>query len=119
MSTADDTLRALNLELVAQESAGNTDYFESLLADEFAMRRADLSTFIDRPTFIAGVAKSQERTNEDFEIVLRTATVAVVRCTVITVKNGRPGRFNNVRLFVRPTEKDPWKMLAWANEPGD
>jgi hypothetical protein len=35
------------------------------LADEFAMRRADLTTFVDRETFIAGVAKNPDRTNQD------------------------------------------------------
>jgi Domain of unknown function (DUF4440) len=116
MSTADDALRALNEDLVAQESAGNRDYFAQLLADEFAMRRADLTTFVDRETFIAGVAESPARINEDFDIVLRTSTLAVVRCTVATTKDGLPGRFNNVRLFVRPDEEDTWRLLAWVNE---
>ena len=116
MSTADDSLRALNEDIVAQESAGNTDYFEQLLADEFAMRRADLTTFVDRGTFIAGVAESPARINEDLDIVLQTSTIAVVRCTVTTTKDGLPGRFNNVRLFVRADEQRSWRLLAWVNE---
>jgi len=90
MSTTDDSLRALNVDIVAHESDGNTACFEELLADEFAMRRADLTTFVDRETFIAGVAESPARINEDLDIVLQTDTVAVVRCTVATTKDGRP-----------------------------
>jgi len=115
MSTTDGSLRALNVDIVVHESDGNTAYFEELLADEFAMRRADLTTFVDRETFIAGVAESPARINEDLDTVLQTDTVAVVRCTVATTKDGRPGRFNNVRLFVRAAEQDTWKLLAWAN----
>ena len=116
MSTADDDLRTLNVDIVAHESAGNTAYFEELLAEEFAMRRADLTTFVDRETFIAGVEKSPARVNEDLDIVLAADTFAVVRCTVATSKDGRPGRFNNVRVFVRADEHDGWKLLAWVNE---
>jgi hypothetical protein len=116
MGTADETLRALNLDIVFQESAGNTQYFERLLADEFAMRRADLTTFVDRGSFIAHVASSPGRITEDLDIILQTSTVAVVRCTITTTKDGVPGRFDNVRLFVRASERDPWKLLAWANE---
>ena len=119
MSTAEDSLRALNEDIVAQESAGNTDYFEQLLADEFAMRRADLTTFVDRETFIAGVAESPARSNEDLDVVLQTSTLAVVRCTVATTKAGVPGLFNNVRLFVRADEQDRWRLLAWVNESAD
>jgi hypothetical protein len=56
------------LDVLAQDSAGNSDYFEKLLADEFATRHADLTTFVARGAFIAGVAKSPDRTNEDLDI---------------------------------------------------
>jgi NAD(P)-dependent dehydrogenase (short-subunit alcohol dehydrogenase family) len=49
------------LDVLAQDSAGNSDYFEKLLADEFATRHADLTTFVARGAFIAGVAKSPDR----------------------------------------------------------
>jgi hypothetical protein len=117
MRTADDSLRALNLDMMTQESAGNTAYFEQLLADEFAMRRADLTTFVDRETFIAGVAKSSDRSTEDFDVLLHTSTVAVVRCTVDMVKDGVPSTFTNVRTLVRSSALHSWELLAWVNEP--
>jgi hypothetical protein len=116
MGTAHDILRALNLDIMIQESAGNTQYFEGLLADEFAMRRGDLTTFVDRGSFIAHVAASPNRITEDLDIVLQTSTVAVVRCTIAMTKDGIPGRYDNVRLFTRASERDPWKLLAWVNE---
>ena len=51
--------------------------------------------------------------------MLQTSTLAVVRCTVAMTKAGVPGRFNNVRLFVRADEQDGWRLLAWVNENAD
>jgi hypothetical protein len=116
MSQKDVALAELNLDIVAQESAGDVLYFERLLADEFAMRRADLATFMGRAAFIAGVAESPARSTEDFEVILEARTVAVTRCTVAKATGGGLSRSSDVRLFVRGSEREPWRILAWANE---
>jgi len=77
--TAGDPLLALNLEMMEQESAGNRDYFDALLAPEFAMRRGDLRTVVGRDAFLGSVSESTRRDTEDFEVVLSTDTLAVVR----------------------------------------
>ena len=115
--TASENLHALNLRMMTQESAGNVEYFEELLAPVFAMRRGDLSTILDRPTFLAGVVESPPRATEDFEILLETPSLAIVRSTVAQVRDNEPGRFTNIRVFVRPSSMDEWKLLSWINEP--
>jgi hypothetical protein len=115
--TASENLHALNLRMMTQESAGNVEYFDALLAPVFAMRRGDLVTMVDRPTFLAGVAEGAPRATEDFEILLETASLAVVRSTVAQVKDGQLGRFTNIRVFVRQSSIDEWQLLSWINEP--
>ena len=115
--TAGDPLLALNLEMMEQESAGNRDYFDALLAPEFAMRRGDLRTVVGRDAFLCGVSESARRDTEDLEVVLSTDTLAVIRSTVAMMKDGAERRVVNVRGFVRSSVDDPWQLLAWINEP--
>jgi hypothetical protein len=61
-----------------------------------------------------GVVKEGHRETEinSEEIIFFGKCRAVVPC--IVVKDGQ--RFHNLRLFVRTTENDAWKLLGWANE---
>ena len=95
MSTADDNLRALNVDIVAHESAGNISLFRRAAGRR--IRHAPCgSDHLRRSTRHSSQALRRARpASTRISISCLPDTLAVVRCTVATSKDGRPGRFNN------------------------
>ena len=114
MSSDIELLRDINVELVVRESDGDVDYFRTLLAPAFAMRRAN-GSFNNRDEFLAGVAKSPERRTEEPSVTLYDDTCAVVTCIVSTGAEQEIVRVHNFRLFTRSDAAAAWRLLAWSN----
>jgi hypothetical protein len=109
----------LNGEIAERETAGDTAWFDQLLAPQFAMRRANFA-HMGRAEFLAAVARSALRSTEDVIVAHHTDRTAAVTCTVhMQQADGTWATYRNVRLFTRGSSTHDWHMLAWANEPAD
>ena len=115
-----DDLARLNILIIDAENAGATidahAFFEGILAQSFAFRRAS-GQVVDRAGFLDALASGGDRVADGgtHHFLLgssRALTTCVVRMTV----DGASRRFDNARLFARDAE-GAWKLLAWANEP--
>jgi hypothetical protein len=115
MTTDEERLRQLNIEIGAAETRGDRDFLENLLAPVFAMRRANGSV-VDRAQFLEGVAVSGKRDTEVQSVRIQSNR-AIVDCTVTMATPDGTRRFHNLRLFTRASADDSWMLLAWANEP--
>jgi hypothetical protein len=111
-----ELLRDLNVDIGAAETRGDKAFFEDLLAPAFAMLRAKDYKIDDRTAFISAVKESAERQTSVGSITFFEANRALVVCTVTMETPDGEGRFHNVRLFIRPSAKRNWQLLAWANE---
>lgn len=111
-------LEQLNQRVGVEESQGDDasrEWLNSILAPQFAFRRADGSTFDNREAFLAKIKPSGPRETEVVSIDLH-GDRAIVACIVtMTFPAGQEKRFHNLRLFVRHEKQ--WKLLGWANEP--
>lgn len=107
-----DALSKLNMDIAQAESDGNRAFFEHLLTQDFAMRRAD-GTAETRGSFLSKVRGSPPRATHILSISLLGNTVATVVCVV--EQTGK--RYSNFRLFVGNAAGQDWKLLTWANEP--
>ena len=112
-----DDLTELNREIAVRETVGDEYWFDDvLLADDFVMRPADL-TSCDRAQFLARVGASAKRRTENIVVAYRTDHTAIVTCTVRMVLDDGWAACRNARLFVRNRPDLPWRLLAWANDP--
>ena len=109
---AEQDLTALNIEIGVREADGDCAFFETLLTESFAMRRAG-GAVVSRETFLSAVKKSDERLTVIDAVRMLGPCRAVVECTV--TMGGQA--YANLRLFVRGASGQPWQLLAWANEP--
>jgi hypothetical protein len=116
MGTEDGTLRALNLNIVNQESAGQHAVLRKTSCRRLRQATCRFHYFRGSRVVHRGRRGDPHRITEHLDIVLQTSALPVVRCTVAMPKHGVRGRRDNVRLFVRAGERDPWKLLAWVNE---
>ena len=107
-----ERLYKLNIDIGEAESKGHADFFRSLLAPAFAMRRASGDTDT-RDSFIDKVAPSGRRDTRVLSISLLGRNRAAVSCIVELDKK----RYENFRLFTRGPEESDLQLLAWANEP--
>jgi hypothetical protein len=115
MASEVETLRNVNVDIGNKESDGDADYFRTLLAPEFAMRRAS-GEFCNRDDFVDAVKESPGRQTEDVSITMYGDTSAVVTCIVLFSMGAEVKRFYNLRLFVRSGVASQWQLLAWSNE---
>ncbi len=131
MSLEEDELINLNKEMVLRENAGDSDWFENVLAPEIAFRRGG-GVIINRSAFLSALKNSNGilRTYEQTEGIEITENLAVVKCIISTTSSSgnNPGntvpadnvikKFRNIRLFVKQRFKDDsrWVLLGWANE---
>jgi hypothetical protein len=109
---AEQDLTALNIEIGLREAEGDRAYFDSLLTEAFAMRRAG-GAVVSREAFLSAVKVSDQRPTVINTVRVLGPCRAVVECTVTTGGVA----YANVRLFVRADTGQPWQLLAWANEP--
>jgi hypothetical protein len=116
-----EELRALNVEIAEQETAKNTDWFGTLLAPSFTMRRAS-GALVDKKGFLEAL-KSSDGVRRQTPVVAGTeldATAAVSCVVSMKQSDGSWKGFRNNRLFVRSKDgPSGWQLLAWANEPID
>jgi hypothetical protein len=107
-------LAKINQDIAIRENDGAADYFRTLLAPHFAMRRAN-GTTTDREGFIASLKRGGERQTLRIDsLALLGEQRALCACTI-----GTPdGTFDNLRVFVRDAgAPEGWLLLAWVNEP--
>jgi hypothetical protein len=126
-----DELINLNKEMALRENAGDSDWFENILAPEIAFRRAS-GVIIDREAFLSALKNPSNtlRTYEQTEGVEIAENLAVFKCIISTTSpsdnnSGNTGpaddvikKFRNIRLFVKQKFEDDsrWLLLGWANE---
>ncbi|MDR6559822.1 hypothetical protein J2809_004205 [Arthrobacter pascens] len=112
-------LHKVNFSIGNAETEYDYQFFDALLASAFSMRRQD-GTIESRSDFLQRL-KERKRQGEPSSNRVTTmlsfsavgAHRVLVRCIV-----GLDGKqYDNLRLFVRDSERSPWKLLAWANEP--
>lgn len=131
MTREEEELIDLNKEMVLHENAGDSAWFENVLAPEIAFRRGN-GIIINRAAFLSTLNNSKGilRTYEQTEGVEITENLAVVKCIISTTSSngnnsGNTGpadnviqKFRNIRLFVKQKYKDDsrWVLLGWANE---
>lgn len=106
-------LISMNLRIGSEESRGNREYLEDILAPSFAMRRAGEGTIANREAFLSEVKESPQRVTRILAVALMGENRATVSC--IVTQEGK--QYDNFRLFVREFPGTSWKLLAWANEP--
>jgi hypothetical protein len=106
-----ELLASLNLEIGEREDASAREWFDALLAPQFAMRRGR-GAIVGRKELLDGVGPNPagKRVTRIESIELLGSSRALVKCIVELGAE----KFHNVRLFVR--DGDRWRLLAWANE---
>jgi hypothetical protein len=115
MTSERGVIADLNARIMAAETDGDREFFDSILAPAFAMRRAS-GAIVNREAFIEAVARSATRTTEIQTIAFHGVNRATVSCAVSMDTLEGVRRFQNLRLFVRATTDAPWLLMAWANE---
>lgn len=112
METDIEELAKINVRIGLAESEGQSDYIKGILAPDFAMRRAGGLT-LGRDEFLKTIEKSSPRHTKVSSVSLLGSHRAAVSC-IVTMEGVE---YDNFRLFVRETAGQPWRLLAWANEP--
>lgn len=116
------SLKRLNEEVGEREKAGDSAYFQALLADDFVFRRAD-GNIVHNKEYLQSLEKVSENPYERLDTHVREVMVdkdsAVATVLVIAKRKSmeRPRGFDNVRLFKR--ESGEWKLIAWINTRQD
>ncbi len=112
MSSDQEALRTLNVDINNAENTGNRDFLASILAPELAFSRAGGAGVDDAGRFLQKVAtKSPPGELKPESIEIKTfGNRAIVMCVI--TQGGK--NYHNIRLFVRIDAN--WKLLAWANE---
>jgi hypothetical protein len=107
-------LAQLTVDIGAAETSGDRAFLDSVIAEQFAFRRAS-GAVVDRAGYLAAVAASEPRLTE-IESIQLYGDRAVVTCVVTLVRSDdeRP-RFHNTRLLIRAATG--WQVLGWANAP--
>lgn len=104
----------MNVLIGTKEDAADWRFFSELLADAFAMRRAD-GTTVTRETFLGDIKPAgadSHRSTDVTSVELLGQNRAAVKCLV-----ERGGKlYDNHRIFIRSSPDSSWKLLAWANE---
>ena len=106
-------LAQLNVDIGAAETRGDRAFLDSVIAEQFAFRRAS-GAVVDRPGYLAAVAESEPRLTE-IESIQLYGDRAVVTCVVTLDRDGERPRFHNTRLLIRAATG--WQVLGWANAP--
>lgn len=109
-------LTEINAQIPVAENQGDRLFFDDLLADSFAMRRAG-GLLVDRATFIAGLTTGGDRSTDRSQIeVDLSGNTAVVSSVARMTVQGAQRSFNNLRVFIRAEQGGEWRLVAWVNE---
>ena len=79
-------LAQLNVDIGAAETRGDRAFLDSVIAEQFAFRRAS-GAVVDRPGYLAAVAESEPRLTE-IESIQLYGDRAVVTCVVTLDRGG-------------------------------
>jgi len=107
-----------NLESAEREDNRNNDaasFFDEFLSNQIVFSRADGSMVIGKKEFIDAGFKDRGRKSSGSVRVLRRTTDTLFLSAVVTVTEGSPLSFTNLKLFVR--EDGSLKCRMWINYP--
>jgi len=116
--SSDQELRRLNKEIGVKEQAGDVDFFDELLTDNFLFRRAN-GTIVEKRQYLDGLVSLAENPFERLDTVVENVTLdgdsGVVNVLVIAKRKNveQAALFKNVRVFNRKGES--WKLIMWVN----
>jgi hypothetical protein len=114
MTTDNDELIQLNMDLGQAEARGDREWLSQHIAPQLAFLRADGKTIDDRASFLTKVSPSAPRETQIISIGIH-GDRAMVGCLVTVQSQTQAKTYHNLRLFVR--HEGIWKLLGWANEP--
>ena len=116
-----DLLKRVNIQINEAERQANRVFFDSILAESFAMRRAS-GEVLDRVEFLQAISlpppPGMSRSTDVQSIRFLGQKRALVNCTVSIKVNEGMRKYLSDRLFVQGPE-GVWKLLSWSNEPDD
>src|SRR5713226_5876951 len=102
--SSDQELRLLNEDIGIKEQAGEIQFFDQLLADNFLFRRAN-GSIVDKRQYLDGLASVVQNPFEKLDTVVENVMLdgdsGVVNVLVIAKRKTmeRPAVFKNVRVF--------------------
>jgi hypothetical protein len=112
-----DFLKRVNMQMDEAERLGNRVFFDSVLAESFATRRAS-GQVLGRAEFLQAMWLPPPWVSLSSviqSISFLGKTRALVSCVVLIKVNEGIRKFLRDRLFVHGPE-GTWKLLSWSNE---
>lgn len=111
---------ALMVAIADAECRGDGAFFAALLHERFVMLRPNGLTE-GRDGFIGRLAAGGERVTDLRSVELHGAKRAVATAVVRKRGDGAAAweAHDNLRVFVREAAGEPWRLIAWLNEPAD